>query len=117
MPRLRLVKPLKLSIGQIAPRIMTTWLISLRGSTEVMDLDPPGDGLAATDDKPTASSEPRLKAQQPAPTKHPNPPGSTYRSFGGTAAWMQKRLKNSTLAESPRPKKAGRAVNEPEPPA
>ena len=82
-----------------------------------MDLDPPADNRAATDVKPTASSEPRPKAQQPTPTKQVNPHGSTYRSFGGTAAWMQKRVRTSTLAESPRPKKAGRAVNEPEPPA
>ena len=91
---------------------MTAWLISLRGSTEVIDLDPPVDGLAVTDDKPAASSEPRPREQQPALTKHVNPPGSTYRSYGGTAASMQKRLRTSTLAEAPRPKNAGRAVNE-----
>ena len=96
---------------------MTTWLTPLRGSTEVIDLDPPVGGLAVTDDKPVTSSEPRPREQQPALTKHVNPPGSTYRSYGGTIASMQKRLRTSTLAESPRPKKAGRALNEPEPPA
>ena len=91
---------------------MTTWLIPLRGSTEVIDLDPPAGGLAVTDDKPVTSSESRASEQQLALTKHVNPSGSSYRSYGGTIAGIQKRLRTSALAEAPRPKKVGRAVTE-----
>ena len=103
------------------PGAMATWPIPLRGSTEVLDLDPPSGDLEVADVKPMskATPEPQPKAQQPAPTKHTSSPGITYRSYGGTVAWMQKRLRtelNSGAAESPRPKKSGRAVDEPGPP-
>ena len=91
---------------------MTTWLIPLRGSTEVIDLDPPAGDLAVTGDKPATSFESQACEQHLAPTKHVSPSGSSYRSYGGTIAGIQKRLRTSALAEAPRPKKVGRAVTE-----
>ena len=87
---------------------MATWLIPLRGSTEVIDLDAPSVYVVATVDKPMITLELQASKQQPALTKHVNPPGSSYRSYGGTIASMQKRLRSPALAETPLPKKVCR---------
>ena len=91
---------------------MTTWLIPLRGSTEVIDLDPPAGDLAVTGDEPATSFESQACEQHLAPTKRVSPSGSSYRSYGGTSASIQKRLRTPALDDAPRPKKGGPAIAE-----
>ena len=91
---------------------MTTWLIPLRGSTEVIDLDPPAGDLAATGDEPATSFELQACEQQLAPAKRVSPSGTSYRSYGGTFASIQKRLRTPALDDAPGPKKGDPAIAE-----
>ena len=93
---------LKLPIGRGEPRTMSAWPIPLRGSTEVIDLDPPAGDPAEADGEPTTSTETRASEKQLALTKRASPAGISCRSYGGTIASIQKRLRTSALEEMPR---------------
>ena len=86
---------------------MATWPIPLRRSTEVLDLDP------ASGDQEVANLDPKVavnittwllpKPPVPAPTKSTSPPGMTYRSYGGSKAWTEKRTRTSPISGKDRP--------------
>jgi hypothetical protein len=91
---------------------MTTWLIPLRGSTEVIDLDPPAGDLAVSGDEPATCGKSQACEQQLAPAKPVSQSGTTYRSYGGTSAAIRKRLRTPALDEAHGSKKGGLAMSE-----
>jgi hypothetical protein len=88
---------------------MATWPISLRGSTVVIDLDPPSGDLAVSRDEPATGGKPQACEQQLAPAKPVSQSGTTYRSYGGTPAAIRKRLRTPASDEVQGTKKGGLA--------
>jgi hypothetical protein len=88
---------------------MTTWLTPLRGSTEVIDLDPPAGDLAVSGDEPATCGKSQACEQQLAPAKPVSQSGTTYRSYGGTSAAIRKRLRTPASDEAHVTKKGGLA--------
>ena len=81
---------------------MSVWPIPLRGSVKVMDLDPPAGDPADVDGEPTTNTKTRVGEKQVVLTKRTSPEGISCRSYGGTIASIQKRLRTSAWKEMPR---------------
>ena len=81
---------------------MSVWPIPLRGSAKVIDLDPPIGDPAEADGAPTTNTETRAGEKQVVLTKRASSDGITCRSYGGTIASIQKRLRTAAVKEMPR---------------